>query len=170
MGAGVILASRRGHHDDGGPFDHGGVLAGEPFVIACAAAAPGDSGVGALDDPAARQDLECGGIATADDLDDDAQDQQRAPARSPPGPRPLVRHGPRVGRPRRAHPGGEPADPMALPRARRASPLGPARRDENHLLIPATRLVRDRPDVRAGGPVGAAGHAMADHLRPAAAT
>jgi hypothetical protein len=62
------------------------VLAGEPFVVACAAAAPGDPGVGALDDPAAGQDLEPGGVvAAADDLDDDAQGPQR-----PAGPAAVV--------------------------------------------------------------------------------
>jgi hypothetical protein len=47
-----------GHDGDHCPDDHGFVAAGEAFVVAGAAPAGGDPGQGALDDPAAGQDLE----------------------------------------------------------------------------------------------------------------
>ena len=52
------LCRAAGHLEDRGPLDHGGVVGGEALVVAGAAAPAGDPGVGALDDPAAGQDLE----------------------------------------------------------------------------------------------------------------
>src|SRR5262245_21617531 len=63
-----------GHLDDGGDGDHGGVGLGEALVVAGAAPAAGDPGVGALDDPAPGQDLEAFlASGLLDDLDGDAE-------------------------------------------------------------------------------------------------
>jgi hypothetical protein len=75
--AGVFLGGlcgAAGHLDDGGPFDHGGVVGGEALVVAGAASSAGDPGVGALDDPAAGQDLEAFlPLWLLDDLDGDGE-------------------------------------------------------------------------------------------------
>ena len=63
-----------GHEEDGGDVDPGLVVGGESFVVAGAAAPPGGPGVGALDDPAAGQDLEALLVlGLFDDFDGDAE-------------------------------------------------------------------------------------------------
>ena len=52
------LGQAAGHEGDHGPQDHGFVAGGEAFVVADGPAVLADPGEGALDDPAAGQDLE----------------------------------------------------------------------------------------------------------------
>ena len=70
MGCGVS-GEAADYLEDGGLVDHGFVVGGEALVVAGAAPAA-DSGVGALDDPAAVRDVEAVAPAegqTVDDLD-----------------------------------------------------------------------------------------------------